>query len=422
MFEEVLEDFLAERLAMRLASEKDERKAEALRKKFKTSTWLEYAADKMRLIGITTHVAKFTHTGIKSATDILAEDFFVDDQCLLGTHALGESQVYDLATGNAANLDKDISAFFKVKYRGKTVAEHIVKDDVEFRHELTALCSSAAYFYAAKDSLHALSSHTLAKQVCWLVGSDPKNDSEYHILAPLYATSLAHHVYQILQEDRFGEAAKEARKARREKRYSEHGYRDYPGLAVQKLGGTKPQNISQLNSERGGRNYLLSSCPPAWEDQGLKPPLHTDSVFLRFAQRSHVKWLIRQLRSFLEQNPPSTAATRDRRDALTDAIIDELVIFAAQIRTLPPGWSDTPECRLHVSEVLWLDAHRCETDAEFAAARERGDWCDEVAARFGNWLNHTLQKKLSLGDVEWSHWRSYLAGKLDALHEDLTYE
>ena len=39
------------------------------------------------------------------------------------------------------------------------------------------------------------SSHTQAKQVYRLTGSDPHDDQQFHLLAPLYPTSLAHRVY-----------------------------------------------------------------------------------------------------------------------------------------------------------------------------------------------------------------------------------
>ena len=91
-----------------------------------------------------------------------------------------------------------------------------------------------------------ISSHTLAKQLYWLTGSDPSDDSNYHLLAPLFATSLAHRVYQTVNADRFDEASKNARKARMEGQFTDHILHDYPNMAVQKLGGTKPQNISYL--------------------------------------------------------------------------------------------------------------------------------------------------------------------------------
>ena len=107
-------------------------------------------------------------------------------------------------------------------------------------------------------------SHVRAKQVYWLVGDDAGDDASYHLLAPLHATSLAQVVYEEVQDVRFGEANKQARQAPWEGLPYGGVYREFRDLAVQKVGGTKPQNISQLNSERRGHNYLLASLPPTW--------------------------------------------------------------------------------------------------------------------------------------------------------------
>ena len=88
----------------------------------------------------------------------------------------------------------------------------------------------------------------------WLCGDDPLDDRGYQVLAPLYASSFAHSVFRIIDEDRFGADGKEARQAKREQQMHPRGFHEYAGLAIQKLGGTKPQNISQLNSERRGNN------------------------------------------------------------------------------------------------------------------------------------------------------------------------
>jgi CRISPR type I-F/YPEST-associated protein Csy1 len=225
------------------------------------------------------------------------------------------------------------------------------------------------------------------------------------LLAPLYASSLAHAIYLTVNEDRFGEAGKEARKARREQRDHDNGYHEYPSLAVQKLGGTKPQNISQLNSERRGNNYLLASLPPKWRSRALHEPWNVESVFPRFGRRDGVSGLTRGLRDFLNTNPDPTVDTRERREAYIDGLTDELVIFATELQTsLPDGWSSDPRCQLVEAERLWLDPGRAEEDEEFRKQWLWMEWIDEVGKRFGNWLNAQLDNNLPLGEVEQRQW------------------
>src|SRR5690606_30278650 len=120
------------------------------------------------------------------------------------------------------------------------------------------------------------SSDTRAKQVYWCIADDPIDDANYHLLQPLFSSSLAHEVHQQINDARFGEQNTAARQAYFKKSPHSQSYRDYRGLVMRKLGGTKPQNISQLNSERRGVNYLLSSLPPRWKQDRTRNFLHLE--------------------------------------------------------------------------------------------------------------------------------------------------
>ena len=269
------------------------------------------------------------------------------------------------------------------------------------------------------------SSHTLAKQLYWLTGTDACDDSHYTLLAPLYATSLAHAVHAQLQEDRFGEANKAARQARRERKMHDGVFHDYPGLAVQNMGGTKPQNISQLNSERRGMNYLLSSLPPQWQASAVRLPVHATSVFDRlFIARPEVRRTVRALRVFLESDPEPNLATRERREELLDALVDELVSLAAELQQiLPPGWSRDDERfkELAYEEALWLDPLRAEIpeEAQFAHDWQYMDWPAAIGKAFGNWLNAQLRGKLPMGDAEAREWKKVLLTDEDGFKQQL---
>jgi CRISPR-associated protein Csy1 len=252
-----------------------------------------------------------------------------------------------------------------------------------------------------------LFSHSLAKQLYWLIGDDPGDDAQFHLLAPLYASSLAHSVYASIQEHRFGDDTKAAREAKKQNALCEHVLHEYPNIAIQKMGGTKPQNISQLNSERKGVSYLLPSCPPHWRSTPTKPLYGVSSLFERFGCQKDIKNLTRELRGFLESNPEPNQATRDHRDDLVDRILIKLLHNMEKIRTLPPGWTADPRCRLVEAEQCWLDPQRVTLDSEFAATWLRLDWPQEIKSRFGNWLNAMLGGKLPLGDIEHEYWADF---------------
>jgi len=417
-----MEQFLDERLQGKLEKlADDDPKREALQAQFQFDVWVGNAAARASQIQLVTHSLKPLHPDAKGS-NLYVAPMELGHAGLVSSGVLGNTFQGDVV-GNAAALD--VYKFLKVEHDGKSVLERVLDGDAELSLALSNDADQARVWIEAFAGLvqprAGADSHTKAKQVYWLVGDDPCNDENYHLLAPLYATSLAHKVFETINEDRFGGSAKEARKARRDNQPCDWGYRDYPNLAIQKMGGTKPQNISQLNSERGGNNYLLASLPPVWQSPEVREPLHTDSVFPRFGRRKDVRWLVNGLRRFLEDGPAPVLATRNRRDAYMDALIDELVLFASELHILEPGWSAKSECRLHEAEALWLDLYRGENDPVFDSQRDGGDWPAEVRHRFANWLNRELQRNLPMGDVEHQYWMAYMKNKLDALQEVLPH-
>ena len=228
--------------------------------------------------------------------------------------------------------------------------------------------------------------------------------------------SLAHAVHADIQDARFGEANKEARQAFRSRQPFDGVYRDYRGLAMRKLGGTKPQNISQLNSERGGINYLFASLPPRWDREERPALLNIDSALERFAWFEGVRPLIRKLAEFIASDPPANADTRERREVIEQALGAQLVLYAASVRgRLEPGWSRHDDCKLPRYQKLWLDPERTllppregreQEDEEFNHCYQLGDWADEVAVNFGRWVNQQLRDAgiVEVGDVEYRHW------------------
>ncbi|MEQ5800759.1 type I-F CRISPR-associated protein Csy1 [Halomonas sp. H10-9-1] len=418
---QTIQAFIAERLAGKLEKlATDDPKRESLTEQFTFENWVGDAARRVSQLQVVTHALKATHPDAKGSSRYV-EPATLPEIPLVGSHLLSSDFSGDVV-GNAAALD--VYKFLKLQHQGKSLLELALERDGSFSAALSNNPEQAKEWVEAFASITQPkgneASHSLAKQLYWVVGDDPTDDADFHLLAPLYATSLAHQVFQRINADRFGEAAKEARQARRNSKPSDKGYRDYPNLAVQKLGGTKPQNISQLNSERGGNNYLLASLPPKWKSQGIKPPLHTETIFKRFGRRREARWLASDLLRFLQTNPPDNRYTRDQVDGYVAALIDELVLFASEFQVLEPGWSADSACRLPLEQQLWLDPWRGEEDAEFAQQREQGEWPGAIRAAFARWLNAWL-KPLGVGDDEHREWQARLRRQLDILQEELLH-
>lgn len=420
---ELITAFIEERLLGKLEKVKEDEheKRQTLNEQHRLSNWVNNAANRVRQLQVVTHSLKPIHPDARG-TNLYAPPDALPDHPFVGSHLLNDNFSADVV-GNAAALD--VYKFLRLELDGKTLLERALSDDPNLAAALSddpkqsqEWMSAFAGITQPKDN-H--SSHNKAKQLYWLTGDNPADNQDFHLLAPLYGTSLAHSIFQAIQEDRFGEQTKEARLARKNNEYSEVELHAYPGIALQKFGGTKPQNISQLNSERGGTNYLLHSLPPVWQSADIRKPLGVPSAFRLFQYRPTVKNQIKGLLRFLESDPTPNVRTRAYRDAYIDAIIDELILFTAELTAAEPGWSNDESCQLPREEQLWLDPGRQASDDGFASEWESGEWTGHVRHRFAAWLNGQLEKALPVSDTEYEYWSSQLKERLDDLEEALPY-
>lgn len=379
-----------------------------LQQQFDPQTWLADAARRVGQLQVVTHSLKAIHPEAKG-TNLYVEPGQLHAKEAVGSHCLPTDFEGDVV-GNAAALD--VYKFLKLRWEGRSLLERALENDdllidalSEDRAEAQAWVHAFAGIVEPKGTP---SSHARGKQIYWLVGDDPADNDSYHLLAPLYATALTHRFYAQVSPNTwfFGDHNKAARKALRERTAFEDGYTSYPNLAVQKLGGTKPQNISQLNSERGGQNYLLASLPPTWTSREVYAPMR--DAFRTFKGRPEVRRIVGELKRFLEAEPAKNMHTRDLYDDLTAMLVDELMLFTLDIHSLAAGWTADEKCQLAPEEQYWLDPGRGLEDADFDVARRRADWHEAVSSRAALWLNRELNHKspLSFGDAEHQHWKS----------------
>lgn len=405
-----------------------------LQQQLEPQTWLSDAARRVSQLQVVTHSLKPIHPDAKG-TNLYVEPSQLADNDFLGSHCLPSDFQGDVV-GNAAALD--VYKFLKLEWQGRSLLELALAFDDAFIDALSQDRAEAESWVRAFASITepkgVPSSHARGKQMYWLTGDEPTENGNYHLLAPLYATALTQPFYARLSEDRFGEHAKAARKARFDNTPFDGGHADYPNLATQKMGGTKPQNISQLNSERGGQNYLLASLPPDWVSRDVTPPLRTESVLPRFGRRQPVRQLVNDLARWMKQSimedeqrqklgkkTRKTMQDRDLHDDLTASLADELLMFTFEMHRLSAGWSADDDCRLVVSEQYWLDPGRAALNLEFKVARRQSDWHADVAQRVARWLKHTLEQriKVNLGDPAHDFWAGQIEAVMDSFRRQL---
>lgn len=412
--------FLQERLQSKLdkLKEGDAETRQKLLDEHQPAVWIADAVHRSGWIQQVSHPIKFTHPSANGSSWSSAGNPLAG-ALELGTHSLAGKGIPDVV-GNAAALD--VYKFLRLTVDGRSLLERAIARDPALAEALSEDPAQAAEWMAAfaalPDPKGKPASHKLAKQIYW-----PLGNGTYHLLAPLLSSPLAHAVHRRISEDRFSEAAKAAREAKRKGENHPQGYRDYPNLAIQSFGGSKPQNISQLNSERRGQNYLLASLPPIWQSTAVRLPLKTETVFARyFERRREVRRLMEGLREFLRRvaDAKNNERIRATRHQIVADLCDQALQMAAELREREPCWSAGAECRLNLAEQCWLDPERYLTDEEFAVCYRRGDWKDEVCLRFANWLNSRLKTDKTLfGGSEALEWQGMLEQELKILREEV---
>lgn len=424
--------FISNRLTDKLDKlSPDDPKRSELTTQYQPPSWLADAARRVTQLQLVTHPQKSTHPDARGSS-LFAPPASLPLRLEIGTHSLGDfaSDV----VGNAAALD--VYKFLKLEYQGQTLLQLMQANDSDvlqaLHHDGDTASQWCAAFCSITEPAGGPAAHGLAKQIYWPVSpddypADANDDSHYHLLSILNSSALSHWLYGRIQEHRFGEAAKAARQARRDGSDHPHGYHDYPQLAEEKKGGTKPQNISQLNSERRGSNYLLAALPPRWDSTEIRPLYQLDNAFERFGKRKAVRSLLREFGDFLSKLKPehNNIHIRQRRAHYLAELFSELLQFgAAYSNSLPPGWTATTDCQLPIAQQCWLDPYRAEQDADFNLQFQWQDWPQQLAAGFAYWLNRRLEGKgLHLAEAEFDYWRRELAqdagwqGQLDQLQQ-----
>lgn len=387
--------------------------------KYDYGSWLADAAHRASQIQVVKHVLKATHPDARGSS-LHVSPKQLRQHTEVGTHLLGEDFVEDV-TNNAASLY--VFKFMKIEVDGQRLFNWVRAKDEDLAQALHEDPATAKTWMSAFGGLVrqnvAPVSHALAKQVYWLAGDDAADDSQFHLLQPLFSSSLVHAVHEDIREARFGEINTALRTARQEKKAAEGVNREYSGLAARKFGASAKSwlNISQLNGDRRGVNYLLPSLPPEWKSaEGPRLAGRTSAIEV-FGRQRAVRELIAELAAFLKTDPPTNMPTRLRREGIEQALGAQLPVFAEHVRkTRPLGWTRDATCELPECEKLWLDPGRAdpeqrgtdhlEQDQAFERAYHWGDWPDEVASRFANWVNAQLRAAgiEGLGDAEYHHW------------------
>lgn len=384
---------------------------------FEYHSWLQSlqaSLDFMRNhdLSLATHTSKGVHSTVKSDNLLLDNSainysfYFVNSYCVPNPKLDANSN----NTGGHAGHLKIIINFLNIKIFDSRLYLFI-KDknpDIQFFFEQQLTIDSFDYlinllnYKVTQPITDGRNKQTLF----------PIENNLYHCIIPLFPSSLTHYVYQSINEIKYSNSSKEARKVRfnNDEKRNPIPYRDILNLAVVKLGGENAQNVSRLNNVQGGRNYLLPSLPPMLNiaNSTFKPSKFASTIFAK-SLANKVNPIIQDI-FYVVKSAKNNVDTRDARKEAMDEILKRIFEFANYMRNdLPAGW--TKDSELDECEQFWLDPKRAELpdEEEWSTRREQTEWHKEIIHRFARWMNTLLQEKFKdirteIADPEHTQW------------------
>lgn len=316
---------------------------------------------------------------------------------LLSTNNVNYENGFDLF-GNAAtdSFVKEIYLFLTEPVNEQTIWDHLKNESNEIKEFIK---SYGLDFDEAKKALSKLmidpeppKTHKLLKQVYFPVEND------YHLLSLLTPSVVTTELLQRLNLIRFNEISKQARSFKRDNKFSEYDYEDIFDLTEIALGGSKPQNVSVLNSQNAGRAYLLSSCPPVLEKRTVRLP-KTD-FFAQCLYRKNFQDSFIQLHKFMQLDLNNI----DIRTAIRNIIqfvIDQVLLQGFKIREYySEGWSQQDYyASLPKLQRVWLD------QIYVTQREDDSEWRNELSEDIARWILRSYEKvindvfKLGTGEI-----------------------
>ena len=222
------------------------------------------------------------------------------------------------------------------------------------------------------------------KQVYFPIGPD-----EYHLLSLMTAPGLMAEIKRRIRE------MSEQRRSSYDPKSStyQNDCREVKNLTVVGFGGTKPQNISVLNSRQGGKFYLIPSLPPVWKEKEIYLP--RKDFFMENLYYRRYTDIFLSLHQLFMQDRSNMEIRRRIHEKMAD-LADIAIGEAWKVRSCPNGWSQMTS--LPDSQKIWLDA-------AMADRSNHTQWIADIGQAFGRWFITSYERikgkqAVILGDGE----------------------
>ncbi|MDD5053548.1 MAG: type I-F CRISPR-associated protein Csy1 [Sulfuricurvum sp.] len=351
---------------------------------FSFDEWLIDSAKKAGQMSISTHPCTFSHPSARKnkngyVTPIIADVIGRNDGLLRSGNVIVQRD----ALGNAAAI-KIYKFLHLVMEGGQNLMNHI-KEDSKLAKKLLAgrdedYTTLRNGFLAMLDGeTKEVITSSKIKQVYFPV------DDDYHQLSILSNSGLIYHLKKRIDTIRFSDEAKELREKKRKNMPSDEGFCELYDLTAIGYGGTKPQNISVLNNQNGGKAYLLRSMPPVIEKRSIRFPKRD---FFRESIRPYdVKDTFHALHTIFKTDY-NNVNIRDGKHYRYQQLIDRVIEKMWDVRSVAESQYFEGTSQLAGYQRIWL------LDS-FVKQRESEDnWLDELCDEIARWILDGCEKGL----------------------------
>ncbi|WJG10670.1 type I-F CRISPR-associated protein Csy1 [Aliiglaciecola sp. LCG003] len=391
---------------------------------FSLMHWLPNAAKRAGQISISTHPCTFSHPSSRKnkngyASSVIANSQSANDGFLRS----GNVAVNTDALGNAAALD--VYKFLTLLMEdGQTLIEHL-EQDTDLALSLLSLpnAEESQNYQMLKKGFLAITSgsgesitSSKIKQVFFPITVDlPTQQSgaeNYHQLSILTASGIVFELRKRLDGIRYGEDIKLAR-GKKKNNLQHEGYCEIHNLTTIGYGGTKPQNISVLNNQNGGKAHMFMSAPPQLKNRNIHFP--NSDFFSQTVNYFQCKNLFYQLHK-LYQRDENNMRIRAERDEYYQSVIDHIIEKMWQVRSTALEQFNASENQLPLAQKTWLS----EQDDSKALREATDDWLDSIVKSVATFLFNGYEKILGkkaikLSDAEHKHMHKLVLINKEAL-------
>ena len=358
------------------------------------SEWLTDVLDKIDSCTLATHVGKFTHPDSKISI------YNTDRDVCAGYVSSSNSLCQTDIVVNAAYL-ATASILLKELEDGQVVLAHFQKRTDFLAAELAEFGIDMEKYADMVGKISAVvypdKTEGILKQVYF-----PVEDS-YKVLTVLPSSSLFLTLGMKLQ------AMRKNYKECNEEKSAKYGQPRamIPNLTAITFGGTKPQNISALNSRYGKAGRLLPALPPVWSVRNVRLPKR--NFFGEVISGKNIQFELNNLYGLFTAEW-NNQQIRNSIKNIVDSIVDDVIHRADEIIMLEAGWSDKFS-RLPEHQKIWLDI-------QFIECRSVSmEWIEETGRDFGRWMAKAVcaikeNNKMLLGDGETAFLAERLCSRL----------